>query len=173
LVRSRLKGLTLVELMITVTIASILVCMTIALMVATANFGKLLRYRMEATREARLVTRDMTSILRFGTGVVTTTDNAACQSVKVLIEDHHFDIAHVPADSEVTYSRTKSNNEFHRILSAGGETSSDVLLSSKVSDFQTIGAWNSAKRELTLKLKFTVNGTTVPVESSVKLLGDQ
>jgi len=171
LVRLRLKGLTLVELVVTMLIASVLVCMTISLMVATANFGKLLRYRVEATREAKIVMSDMTNILRFGTGNVIMVDNAACQSVKVSIEDHRLSI--VPANSEVTYSRTKNNNELHRILSADGVTSSDLLLSSNVSDFQTIGAWNNTKRELTLKLKFTVNGTTVPIESSVKLLGDQ
>ena len=173
MVKLRRVGFTLVELAITVTIASILVCMTMSLMVATANFGNLLRYRVEATREARIVMRDMTGILRFGTGAVITVDDAACQSVKVLIEDHHLDPIRVPANSEVTYSRTKSNNELRRILSAGGVTSSDILLSSNVSDFQTTGAWNSTKRELTLKLKFTVNGATVPIESSVKFLGDQ
>ncbi|MCX5666866.1 MAG: prepilin-type N-terminal cleavage/methylation domain-containing protein [Candidatus Omnitrophica bacterium] len=173
MVRSRQKGFTLIELAITVTIASILVCMTTSLMLATVKFGKLLSDRVEATREARIVVSDMTNILRFSTGNLTCINDSANQSVAVSIEDHH--LGGVPANSGVIYRRTKSNNNLRRIFYnlTDNITRSDILLSQNVQFFNTTGAWNNVSGELALELQFTVNGTTVPVKTKVKLLGDR
>ena len=173
MVKSRRRGFTLIELVITVTIASILVCLTTSLMLATANFSKTLRDRVEATREARIVVSDMTSILRFSTDNVTCINDSMNQSVGVSIEDHH--LGGVPANSGVIYRRTKSNNNLRRIFYnlTDNITRSDVLLSQNVQFFNTTGAWNNTSGELALELRFTVNGTTVPVKTKVKLLGDK
>ena len=165
------EGFTLLELLVTIVMASILVLTTICMMVATVNFNKVLKDEVEATREARIVVSNMTSILRFGTGAVTLVDNGTEQSVQVSIEDHH--LGNVPANSGVIYRRTKSNNELRRIFYDRGTLvpSSNTLLSSNVSDFQTTGSWDGTNKELTLKLVFITGVKTVPVESRVKFLG--
>ncbi len=159
------KGFTLVELIVTSTLAAILVLTITCIMAATVNFNKILKNRVEAVREARVVTHSMTYVLRFAKatpaitfpGIVSTEER-----LTATIEKGH--IPTITSDAVCYYRRDKATNYLYFKAGAGAEQ--------KLSGYVTSFDVGIVPGELTLKLIFTVSEETVPVESKVKLLGN-
>ncbi len=159
------SSLTLTELVITMTLAGILILVLTVQFVAMVRFGDALRNKAEPSREAYIVMAHMTNVLRFAKPSATPTISFTNGRLEATIEKGHISlIPETEADTVCYYRRDTGTGYLYFSKSPNPE----VLLSQYVTYFDAI--WDALNYELTLKLIFTMEGFSIPVETKVKVL---
>ena len=168
---------TLTELIMAMALGSFLVLALAYQFVGMSRFGEAIKNEVEPSREAYVVINTMANILRFAKS---STVNSSTDNLTAIIEPNHTIRTQIDKDLPNTYDvdcafyRDKSNNELHYGLSYHYYTlnspsgSFDIIISRYCTYFSA--GWDSSTSELTLKLVFTRNGVSIPVETKIKAL---
>jgi len=173
------KAFTLIELVITMVLSGILViamtCQFVTLSSFTRKVGRGLGNMTgisepTAVREARIVTHHMQRVLRFAKPnfFITSLPNGYCR-IMFILEGGHFDPVQTDLGAYYVFIKTQQDGSYAPGLYyyINGVT---TLLSNAVASFSA--TWDSNTKMLNLKLNFTDSQITVPVETSVRVLGD-
>jgi len=157
------NGFTLTEVIVTLLLSGILLLVLTCQFIALSRFSAALKDRVEAAREARIVTRHMARVLRFAK--VNPNPAFASDRLTVTVEGGHF-IGEFPIDTvcyyELDNSLTPASFDFNN-------GTSKISLSQAVTSFTA--SYNSVTEEIMLQLQFTKNNATVPIQTTIKVLG--
>jgi len=175
-------AVSLVELILVMVLSGILMLSLACGFVSMISFNNMLRDNTELARDARFATYHMTRFLRFGLpSDVTLIYSTSISRIRAGIEGGHF-LADVPAGAtRIVYNLDKDPDNPNSpgvlsfwILDASGTEIPDtrIVLSNYATFFDTQNTvWDLAKRELTIKLKFSKGGPgLIPIETKVKML---
>ena len=169
------KSFTLVELAITMVLGGILILTLAVQFVAMVRLGDVLKNKAEPSREAYIVMAHMTNVMRFaGPSTISFTSDDNGELLAATIEGGHIPL--ISGNTACHYRRDKTTNCLYFLGPAGVEE----ILSEYVTYFYA--GWGNendkdpikneakARRELTLKLTFTRNGSSLPDETKIKVL---
>ena len=164
------NGLTLIELIITMVLAGILITAMICQFTALVRFNKMVEFVSGQTREtplavreARVVLKSLTHVLRFAKAMITGTN-----TLTATIEDGHISLGPPPGTDHIVVYQLQGN-ALHFIDQVAG---TDVIISENVS--QLSASWNYGKKETTLILTFTDanNNDDLTINTKIKALTD-
>lgn len=180
---------TLIELVTTLVLSGILVCLITCIMVANVKLSDRVQTSAEATREGMIALNHMTKVLRFAEpDTLDTNSSANPEYLFIGVEPGHIGL--IPSNClSIKYSRYKADTEQYKANEFYFSTFSDsagsnLISSEKVGDDITYidltkddpdpskNIWSSSAKELTIRIKAEKNGAVIPLQTKIKVLPD-
>ncbi|MDO8536260.1 MAG: type II secretion system protein [Candidatus Omnitrophota bacterium] len=172
------NGFSLAELVTAMVLSGILVTALTCQFVAMSKFSNVLQGKIEAAREARIIMHHMARTIRSAKPDAVSpvspdfVNNANENKITVTTEaiNPNWTKTYVPG----CYYRLDNTTNPKAFYFFDG--TSEILLSRAVTYFNTDNTgnalWDPATNELKLQLQFTVNNVTIPIETTMQVLGE-
>jgi type II secretory pathway component PulJ len=166
------RALTLIELTVSLTLVGVILVALIPQFIMLTRLKMDMDDRVYAMREALVVMEHMSRVLRFAEPEQIKFDDDRQELQAKIRKDH---LTAIPNDTVCTYKRDSSNALIftRKDLPEGQQAQ---IISNEVTffDIDNTGGrlWDLTSRRLTLRFTVTKNNAVVPMETTIKVIGE-